>query len=53
MGIKEPAKRAHSRRTAVRQAIEDALDLKRRGVELLEIPLSPSRLFELTRNAQS
>jgi CO/xanthine dehydrogenase Mo-binding subunit len=33
------------------QAIEDALDLKRRGVELLEIPLSPSRLFELTRNA--
>jgi aerobic carbon-monoxide dehydrogenase large subunit len=34
------------------QAIEDALDLGRRGVELLEIPLSPSRLFELTRNAQ-
>src|ERR1700687_5491366 len=34
------------------QAIEDALDLKGRGVELLEIPLSPSRLFELTRNAQ-
>jgi len=34
------------------QAIEDALDLKRRGVELLEIPLSPSRLFELTRNAR-
>jgi carbon-monoxide dehydrogenase large subunit len=34
------------------QAIEDALDLKRRGVELLEIPLSPSRLFELTRNAK-
>ena len=33
------------------QAIEGALDLKRRGVELLEIPLSPSRLFELTRNA--
>ena len=33
------------------QAIEDALDLKDRGVELLEIPLSPSRLFELTRNA--
>jgi len=33
------------------QAIEDALDLKRHGVELLEIPLSPSRLFELTRNA--
>jgi carbon-monoxide dehydrogenase large subunit len=35
------------------QAIEDALDLKRRGVELLEIPLSPSRLFELMRNARS
>src|SRR5258705_96061 len=34
------------------QAIEDALDLKGRGIELLEIPLSPSRLFELTRNAQ-
>jgi CO/xanthine dehydrogenase Mo-binding subunit len=33
------------------QAIEEALDLKRRGVELLEIPLSPSQLFELTRNA--
>jgi aerobic carbon-monoxide dehydrogenase large subunit len=33
------------------QAIEDALDLGRRGVELLEIPLSPSQLFELTRNA--
>ncbi len=33
------------------QAIEDALELERRGVELLEIPLSPSRLFELTRNA--
>jgi aerobic carbon-monoxide dehydrogenase large subunit len=34
------------------QAIEDALDLKRRGVELLEIPLSPSSLFELTRKAR-
>ncbi|MDB5655957.1 MAG: xanthine dehydrogenase, molybdenum binding subunit apoprotein [Tardiphaga sp.] len=31
------------------QAIEDALDLPARGIELLEIPLSPSRLFELTR----
>ncbi|HEX9213246.1 MAG TPA: xanthine dehydrogenase family protein molybdopterin-binding subunit [Bradyrhizobium sp.] len=31
------------------QAIEDALQLSRRKVELLEIPLSPSRLFELTR----
>jgi aerobic carbon-monoxide dehydrogenase large subunit len=35
------------------QAIEDALDLKRKEVELLEIPLSPSRLFELTREARS
>jgi CO/xanthine dehydrogenase Mo-binding subunit len=35
------------------QAIEDALDLNGRGVELLEIPLSPSRLFELTRNART
>jgi carbon-monoxide dehydrogenase large subunit len=34
------------------QAIEDALDLKARGVELLEIPLSPSRLFELSRAAK-
>ena len=35
------------------QAIEDALDLKRRSVELLETPLSPSRLFELTKNART
>ncbi|MDE5442408.1 molybdopterin-dependent oxidoreductase [Bradyrhizobium sp. CSA207] len=35
------------------QAIEDALDLKRQEVELLEIPLSPSRLFELTRKARN
>ncbi len=34
------------------QAIEDALDLKRQKVELLEIPLSPSRLFELTRSVR-
>jgi CO/xanthine dehydrogenase Mo-binding subunit len=33
------------------QAIEDALQLKKTDVELLEIPLSPSRLFELTRKA--
>jgi aerobic carbon-monoxide dehydrogenase large subunit len=33
------------------QAIENALDLARQKVELLEIPLSPSRLFELTRKA--
>ena len=30
------------------QAIEDALDLPARGIELNEIPLSPSRLWELT-----
>src|SRR5882672_1435339 len=35
------------------QAIEDALDLKRKEVELLEIPLSPSRLFELTCKARN
>jgi carbon-monoxide dehydrogenase large subunit len=29
------------------QAIEDALDLSGKGIELLEIPLSPSRLWEL------
>src|SRR5260370_29583339 len=34
------------------QAIEDALDLKHQKVEPLEIPLSPSRLFELTRSAR-
>jgi carbon-monoxide dehydrogenase large subunit len=34
------------------RAIEDALDLEARGVELTEIPLSPSRLFELTRHAK-
>jgi CO/xanthine dehydrogenase Mo-binding subunit len=31
------------------QAIEDALSLPARGVELLEIPLSPDRLWALTR----
>jgi CO/xanthine dehydrogenase Mo-binding subunit len=34
------------------QAIEDALQ-PRGNVELLEIPLSPSRLFELTRNSSN
>lgn len=29
------------------QAIEDALELKQKNIELNEIPLSPSRLFEL------
>jgi CO/xanthine dehydrogenase Mo-binding subunit len=31
------------------QAIENALELKQRRIELLEIPLSPSRVFELIR----
>jgi carbon-monoxide dehydrogenase large subunit len=35
----------------IAQAIEDALELKRQKIELLEIPLSPSRLFELIRKA--
>ena len=34
------------------QAIEDALDLGAKGVELLEIPLSPNRLFELMQRTQ-
>ena len=33
------------------QAIEDALGLPARGVELNEIPLSPNRLWELTHAA--
>ena len=33
------------------QALEDALGLPSKGVELLEIPLSPSRLWELARAA--
>jgi CO/xanthine dehydrogenase Mo-binding subunit len=33
------------------QAIEDALQLPLRKVELLEIPLSPSRVWELSRGA--
>jgi CO/xanthine dehydrogenase Mo-binding subunit len=35
------------------QAIEDALQLKRRKVELNEIPLSPSRLFDLIRKGDT
>ncbi|MBI3514032.1 MAG: xanthine dehydrogenase family protein molybdopterin-binding subunit [Proteobacteria bacterium] len=31
------------------QALEDALELPRRGIELNEIPLSPNRLWELAR----
>ena len=32
------------------QAIEDALELPSRGVEILEIPLSPNRLWELSHS---
>jgi carbon-monoxide dehydrogenase large subunit len=31
------------------QAIEDALDLPAKGIEILEIPLSPARLWQLLR----
>jgi aerobic carbon-monoxide dehydrogenase large subunit len=34
------------------QAIEDALELTTRGIEILEIPLSPSRLWELVNRAK-
>jgi aerobic carbon-monoxide dehydrogenase large subunit len=34
------------------QAIENALELKQRRIELLEIPLSPSRVFELIREGR-
>jgi CO/xanthine dehydrogenase Mo-binding subunit len=33
------------------QAIEDALDLPAQGIEILEIPLSPVRLWQLLRPA--
>ncbi len=36
----------------IAQAIEDALRLADRNIELLEIPLAPNRLFELTMKAQ-
>jgi len=35
------------------QAIEDALELPGKGVELLEIPLSPKRLWELVAKRQA
>jgi carbon-monoxide dehydrogenase large subunit len=38
---------------AVAQAIEDALDLPAKGIELLEIPLSPERLWQLVLGARS
>jgi len=31
------------------QAIEDALELPARGIDILEIPLDPSHLWELGR----
>ena len=31
------------------QALEDALDLPAKGIDILEIPLSPNRLWELTQ----
>lgn len=34
------------------QAIEDALDLRRQGIEILEIPLSPSRLWEIAETSR-
>jgi CO/xanthine dehydrogenase Mo-binding subunit len=34
------------------QAIEDALDLGARGIEILEIPLSPGRLWQLLAEAR-
>jgi aerobic carbon-monoxide dehydrogenase large subunit len=34
------------------QAIEDALDLNARGIEILEIPLSPGRLWQLLAKAK-
>jgi carbon-monoxide dehydrogenase large subunit len=34
------------------QAIENALELKGKKIELLEIPLSPSQLFEATRKGR-
>ena len=34
------------------QALENALDLPAQGVELLEIPLSPNRLWELTKGGE-
>ncbi|WP_027581985.1 xanthine dehydrogenase family protein molybdopterin-binding subunit [Bradyrhizobium sp. Ai1a-2] len=34
------------------QAIEDALQLKEKNVELLEVPLSPSRIFDLIKASE-
>ena len=34
------------------QAIEDALDLPERGIEILEIPLNPARLWALARHEE-
>jgi CO/xanthine dehydrogenase Mo-binding subunit len=35
------------------QALENALDLPARGIELLEIPLSPNRLWELVKGGDA
>jgi CO/xanthine dehydrogenase Mo-binding subunit len=35
------------------QALEDALELPARGVDILEIPLSPNRLWELVTDASA
>jgi CO/xanthine dehydrogenase Mo-binding subunit len=35
------------------QAIENALELRERKIELLEIPLSPSRVFELIEEGKA
>jgi carbon-monoxide dehydrogenase large subunit len=35
------------------QALEDALDLPAQGIELLEIPLSPNRLWELVKGGDA
>jgi CO/xanthine dehydrogenase Mo-binding subunit len=34
------------------QAVEDALELPSKGVDILEIPLSPNRLWELTQTTR-
>ncbi len=35
------------------QAVEDALALPERGIEILEIPLSPNRLWEIATGAEA
>jgi CO/xanthine dehydrogenase Mo-binding subunit len=38
---------------AMAQAIEDALDLPAKGIELLEIPLSPERVWQLAQGEKT